>query len=165
MSEIDRKLILKRLQSHYGFKKNKEFADFLGISPQILSNWKARNAYDATLLYTKCVGINPELLLTGKGELFKKEIPINNEKSVYGGIGSFHIEEGSEVKIKEYTSHISNEEAGEINSNFEKKIKELEAIVDNKNLLIQKLEKKIDDKDIEISRMISILYGQKKSPE
>lgn len=43
---MDKISILNDIKKHYGFRKNKEFANSLGISPQTLSNWKARNTYD-----------------------------------------------------------------------------------------------------------------------
>ena len=42
-------LILKKLKKYYNFKKDAEFARFLGISPQLFANWKARNTFDAQL--------------------------------------------------------------------------------------------------------------------
>jgi len=70
---MDKKLMLNDLQSHFNFKKDTEFADFLGISGQLLSKWKSRNTYDVELLYTKCTDVNPEWLLTGEGSMLKKE--------------------------------------------------------------------------------------------
>lgn len=67
----NKSLILKKIKSHYGFKKDTQFADFLGIAPQTLSGWYTRNTFDYELLYSKCVGINAEWLLTGVGDMFK----------------------------------------------------------------------------------------------
>lgn len=77
---MDKSLIINRIKEHYGFKSDSEFARYLEISAQVLSNWKARNTYDALLIYTKCVEINPEWLLTGKGNMLKKE-PFTSENS------------------------------------------------------------------------------------
>lgn len=62
---MDKKLIINKIQDTYQLSKDGDFAEFLGISRQTLSNWKARNTYDIELLYTKCVNINPVFLLTG----------------------------------------------------------------------------------------------------
>lgn len=73
---MDKTLIINRIKKHYGFNKDSDFANYLGISPQVLSNWKSRNTYDAELIYTKCVEVAPEWLLTGKGEMIKTEAPL-----------------------------------------------------------------------------------------
>lgn len=70
---MDKSMMLKEIQGFYNFGKDSSFAKFLGITPQSLSNWKARNTFDAELLYTKCVDLNPEWLLTGEGSMIKKE--------------------------------------------------------------------------------------------
>lgn len=69
---MDKLLILNKIQEHYNFKKDIQFAEYLGIPAQNLSKWKLRNTYDAELIYTKCTEINPEWLLTGEGEMLKK---------------------------------------------------------------------------------------------
>lgn len=67
---MDKKLMLNDLQNHYGYKKDTDFAKYLGISSQLLSKWKTRGTYDIEVLYTKCTHINPEWLITGNGEMF-----------------------------------------------------------------------------------------------
>lgn len=66
----DKSFIINELKKHYNFKSDKSFADFLGISPQGLNTWKNRNTLDIELLYSKCVGVNANWLLTGNGEMF-----------------------------------------------------------------------------------------------
>ncbi len=68
---MDKVLILNTIKEYKNFKSDAEFARFLGIPPQNLSKWKARNTYDVELIYTKCPEINPEWLLTGQGETLK----------------------------------------------------------------------------------------------
>lgn len=63
--------ILNDIKKHYAFKRDTDFAIFLGISPQVLYNWKARNTFDTELVYAKCFDINSEWLLTGKGTMLK----------------------------------------------------------------------------------------------
>ena len=79
---MDKLLILNKIQEHYNFKKDAQFAEYLGIPAQNLSKWKLRNTFDAELIYTKCTEINPEWLLTGQGEMLKGEtkvVPIHQE--------------------------------------------------------------------------------------
>lgn len=68
-------LIINKLAKHYKFNKMSEFANFLGIATTTLSSWKSRNSIDYDLVYSKCVGINANWLLTGKGEMFINDCP------------------------------------------------------------------------------------------
>lgn len=70
---MDKRLMLNKIKEYYKFNSDSDFAKYLGITPQNLSNWKSRNTFDAELIYTKCEDINPEWLLTGKGEMLKKD--------------------------------------------------------------------------------------------
>lgn len=66
--------ILKDLKDHYGFKSDTEFAEFLGIAVQTLSSWYRRNSFDIDLLYSKCINIDANFLLTGKGNIEKRNV-------------------------------------------------------------------------------------------
>lgn len=70
---MDKALMLKQIKEHYGYRSDAQFAKFLGITPQSYSNWKSRNTFDAELIYTKCLELNPKWLLTGKGEMIKRK--------------------------------------------------------------------------------------------
>jgi transcriptional regulator with XRE-family HTH domain len=65
----NKSVILNKIKSHLGYKKEKDFAEFLGISPQHLSLWRRRNSYDLDLLYEKCKIIDANFLLTGEGNM------------------------------------------------------------------------------------------------
>ena len=69
--KVDKKLILNKIKDGYKFNSDSEFAKFLGIRPQTLSNWMTRNSFDIDVVYTKCVGINTDFLLSGVGSVFK----------------------------------------------------------------------------------------------
>lgn len=96
---MDKLLILNKIQEHYSFKKDAQFAEYLGIPAQNLSKWKLRNTFDAELIYTKCTQINPEWLLTGTGNMLKSEVVLakvakDNKKGIpllpfdaFAGIG------------------------------------------------------------------------------
>lgn len=71
--KVDKKLILNKIKDGYKFNSDTEFAKFLGIRPQTLSNWMTRNSFDVDVLYTKCVGINTDFLLSGIGSVFKSK--------------------------------------------------------------------------------------------
>lgn len=72
-SKEDKILILNSIKQHYNLKNNVEFAAHLGISPQNLSNWYSRGTLDFELIYTKCLDINGNWLLSGKGEMLLSE--------------------------------------------------------------------------------------------
>ena len=80
VSFISKGEMLDAIKSHLNMSKNADFARFLGISSQAVSNWYARNTFDAELLYTKCDFINPAWLLTGKGSMLKDDL--NGIKSI-----------------------------------------------------------------------------------
>lgn len=84
---MDKKLIINDLMNYYKFKKYADFANFLDIKPQVLSNWISRNTFDFEIIYTKCVEINPDWLMTGKGEMLRQnETNVINEPSAVNEI-------------------------------------------------------------------------------
>lgn len=108
---MDKLLILNKIQEHYNFKKDAQFAEYLGIPAQNLSKWKLRNTFDAELIYTKCTQINPEWLLTGHGYMLKSDlktivtalpdtdgIPLVSIKAIGGNGGSSFAVNLTDVK-------------------------------------------------------------------
>lgn len=75
--------MLDAIKAHLDLPKNADFARFLGISSQAVSNWYARNTFDAELLYTKCDFINADWLLSGQGEMLKTSKSIFPPEMVY----------------------------------------------------------------------------------
>lgn len=73
---MDKALILSEIMKVYNFRKYGDFADFLGIKQQLISNWIKRNSFDVELIYTKCEKISAEFILTGQGNIER-----SNEKS------------------------------------------------------------------------------------
>ncbi|WPC10772.1 helix-turn-helix domain-containing protein [Riemerella anatipestifer] len=71
---IDKSLILKKIKEVYDFKSDTEFANFLGVKPQTISSWHSRNTFDTDLIYSKCVNINADFLLSGEGEVLKPNV-------------------------------------------------------------------------------------------
>lgn len=70
---IDNTLILNEIKSHFNFKNDAEFARFLEIKPNTLSNWYSRNSIDYQKIITKCVDIDANWLLTGEGSMLKEK--------------------------------------------------------------------------------------------
>lgn len=74
---IDKSLILNKIKGHLGLKKDAEFAKYLGIKQNTLSNWHSRNTFDIDLISQKCDFLNYDWLLTGKGEMLKNDTKIS----------------------------------------------------------------------------------------
>lgn len=68
---MNKKDMILALIQHYSGGNKAQFASLLGISPQGLSTWIKRETFDNELIFSKCVGLSPEWLLTGKGEMLK----------------------------------------------------------------------------------------------
>lgn len=64
---------LEALINHYTLGNKAQFAKKLGITPQGLSTWLARNMFDIDLVYTKCEALSPRWLLTGQGEMLLED--------------------------------------------------------------------------------------------
>lgn len=68
---MDKSLILNEIKKYKKFRTDKEFADYIGISPQGLSKWYERNFYDIDKLSTTFPEISAEWLLRGEGNMLK----------------------------------------------------------------------------------------------
>lgn len=68
---MDKSLILKELIEYYSEGKNADFAQKLGIKPQTISSWMARNTFDIELIYAKCENLDANWLLTGEGSMHR----------------------------------------------------------------------------------------------
>lgn len=64
---------VKALISYFSGGNKTAFAAKLGLKPQSINNWIARNTLDVDLIYSKCEGISAEWLLSGKGEMIREE--------------------------------------------------------------------------------------------
>jgi phage repressor protein C with HTH and peptisase S24 domain len=79
----DKSIIINALSKHYANGNDAEFARKIGITPQTLSNWKARNKIDYEAIYTNCVGLNPEWLFTGEGPITKESSQLLSTEAVW----------------------------------------------------------------------------------
>lgn len=69
--------MLDAIIDYYTNGNKAKFAGILGVSPQTVSAWLARNTFDSELLYAKCSDISAEWLLTGKGSMLKdQDMPV-----------------------------------------------------------------------------------------
>ena len=60
---------LQSLIDYYCQGNKTQFANKLGISPQGVTTWLARDTFNIELVYAKCENISPSWLLTGKGRM------------------------------------------------------------------------------------------------
>jgi len=70
-SKIDKILILNKIKSHYGFNTDADFARFLDIKPNTLSNWYIRNTFDPERIFTKCEDIDGNFIISGEEPMLK----------------------------------------------------------------------------------------------
>lgn len=68
MTKKDR---LLRLIEYYSGGNKSEFARMIGVSPQAINTWVSRDTFDIDIIYSKCVNLSADWLLTGKGEMLK----------------------------------------------------------------------------------------------
>ena len=66
---MDKKERLLQLIEHFSQGNKSQFAKMLGITPQAISTWIARNTYDTDMIYANCFNVSPHWLLTGEGEM------------------------------------------------------------------------------------------------
>ncbi len=107
---IDNSLILSKIKSYLGLKNDAEFARFLEIKPNTLSNWYSRNTIDYNKIITKCERIDANWLLTGKGNMLKDENSkeISNDRGIpllpfeaFAGYGESSVQGVSFARIEE----------------------------------------------------------------
>lgn len=68
-AKINKSEVLNRIKEHFGLKSNAKLAAFLGIAPTTLSSWYSRDTFDLDIIYSKCVDLNLDWLLTGRGTM------------------------------------------------------------------------------------------------
>ena len=67
--------MLEQLIEYYDNGNKSQYARRLGITPQGISTWIARNTFDSELIFAKCERINAEWLLTGEGPMLRSDEP------------------------------------------------------------------------------------------
>lgn len=75
---MNKKEQLEALIRYFSNGNKSAFASKLGLKPQSINNWFARNTFDIDLVYSKCENISPDWLLSGKGDMLKTS-PVNNK--------------------------------------------------------------------------------------
>lgn len=70
---MDKREMLDAIVAYFTHGNKAKFATMLGVSAQTISAWGTRNTFDTELIYTKCIGISAEWLLTGEGSMLREE--------------------------------------------------------------------------------------------
>lgn len=78
---MDKVLMLEQLIDHYTNGNKSKFANMLGIKPQTINTWMARETFDAELIYSKCDSVSGDWLLSGEGEMIKADTHFENISS------------------------------------------------------------------------------------
>lgn len=93
---LDKPLVLDRIKEHYKLKGNAELARFLGVAPNTITNWYGRKTFDIDVIYTKCVDIDMNWLLTGEGNMLssesEKEEKLPSVNQTYEGAPYFNVD-------------------------------------------------------------------------
>lgn len=79
---MNKKDQVNALISYFSNGNKTAFASKLGLKPQSINNWIARNTFDADLIFSKCDGISAEWLLTGEGDMLINKTETQREDSV-----------------------------------------------------------------------------------
>jgi len=71
---------IRQLISYYAGGNKRKFAKILGVSPQLINTWIARDTLNYDVVFAKCEYINPLWLLSGEGNMI-----MDNTSSMNGG--------------------------------------------------------------------------------
>lgn len=108
---MDSRLILNRVMQAFSLKTDTDLSNFLGITPQNVYNWRQRNSVDWRVLYTKCVNISMDWLMSGEGSMLKSVEKGSNNVVQSGGnstniVGdnNFFEDKSHEINLPETTN-------------------------------------------------------------
>ena len=76
---MDKSQMLYELIAHYCNGNKAQFASLLGVRPQTINSWITRDSFDTELIYSKCVGVSANWLLTGEGSMLES----NSNNTIY----------------------------------------------------------------------------------
>lgn len=99
---MDKVLILEELRKYKKFKTQTEFAEFMGLTPQGISKWYKRHTFNIDILAKSFPEVNTEWLLTGEGDMLKKNndtIAVNNINGDNIGCGHDNTINNSDITI------------------------------------------------------------------
>lgn len=74
--------MVEKLVDYFSNGNKAAFAKQLGVSPQTVHSWIARNTFDSELVFAKCDGLSADWLLTGEGPMLRSEDGIRFEETI-----------------------------------------------------------------------------------
>lgn len=124
---MEKSEMLECIINYYTDGNKARFAAIIGVKPQTINTWTARNTFDAELIYSKCDGISGDWLLgNGEGDMLK-----TNNSATANGDGSVAVSGNN-------NSHVV---AGGETALLQERIKHLEELLAEKERLIRVYEK------------------------
>lgn len=69
---MEKRDILESLINHYTGGNKARFASKIGVKPQTINTWIARNTFDVDVIYANCEDVSGDFLLTGEGDMIKR---------------------------------------------------------------------------------------------
>lgn len=79
---MDKGIMVEKLVDYFSNGNKAAFAKQLGVSPQTVHSWIARNTFDSELVFAKCDGLSADWLLTGEGPMLRSEDGIRFEETI-----------------------------------------------------------------------------------
>lgn len=64
---------LLSLVEHYAGGNKSQFARKIGVSPQAITTWLARDTFDIERIYAKCEDVSAHWLITGEGPMMNSK--------------------------------------------------------------------------------------------
>ena len=98
---MDKKNRLLQLIGHYSDGNKAKFAAKIGVKPQTISMWLARDTLDYDLIFTTCEYISAEWLITGEGEMIKHS---RETKAPADAVTTEHADKAPAAPSNSYTN-------------------------------------------------------------
>gem|GEM_PF-1346823 len=156
---VGKKKILDTLMSYKGFSRKTEFALFLEIKPNVLSNWYNRNSFDENILINKFPEISYSWLLTGEGSMLKDSSVINSQ----------NVKSDNNINVNSGSISNSNVSGGNVkvatDSNISKLIDQQSKFLDQQTKLMEQLtesQKHLSNSQRQIDNLIDIISNKLK---
>lgn len=74
--------MLNRLIDHFSNGNKSHFANIIGVKPQTINTWIARDSMNKELVFAKCDGVSPSWLMSGEGDMLIQDSEKAEEPSV-----------------------------------------------------------------------------------